>query len=312
MDITISLLYFIIGVVLVIKGGDMFVDAASWIAKAAKIPTFIVGATIVSVATTLPEITVSLIAALDGNADIAIGNAVGSVTANTSLIMALALIFMKVVIKRKEYIVQCTILILSAALLVFGSTSGSLATWASISLIALFIIFMIYNVYSASKSKEETETIVVTKKDTISNITIFVIGITAIVIGSQFLISGATDIANYLGIPERIIAVTLVAIGTSLPELVTTITAIRKKQTNLSIGNIVGANIIDLSLILPLCSWLSGTNLPVSELSRTIDLPACLFVLCLGFIPILIREKSTKVQGFVLIAAYASYLFITI
>ncbi len=311
MDMLVSVLFFIVGVILVIKGGDWFVDAASWIAKAAKIPPFIVGATIVSVATTLPEITVSLMAALDGNIEMAIGNAVGSVTANTSLIMAIALIFMKVVIRRREYIVQCSILIATAAILVIGSSSGYLASWANNVLLLLFVLFMAFNVYSASQSKETVEKIVITKKTTTTNILLFLTGIVAIVVGSQFLITGAADIATYLGIPDRIIAVTLVAIGTSLPELVTTLTAIRKKQTSLSIGNIVGANIIDLSLILPFCSMIANQELPVSELSRTVDLPACLFVLCLGFIPIILFRKSSKVQGFILIVVYAGYLVIT-
>jgi cation:H+ antiporter len=303
---------FAVGIALVIKGGDWFVDAASWIAKAAGIPPFLIGATIVSIATTMPEMIVSLMAAGQGKIDMAIGNAVGSVTANTGLIMALSLLFLPVIIKRRQYINQCAILIGCATLLILGSLHGSLTTWASIMLLVLFAIFMVLNVRNAKSDMKVTEKMVVTKKDTTKNIILFVLGAAAIVAGSQLLINGGSDIAEFFNVPERIIAVTMVAIGTSLPELVTTITAIRKKETNLSVGNIIGANIIDLSLILPLCSVVSGKNIPVPSQSLMIDMPVCLGVLIIALVPLLVREKGSKIQGGILLASYAAYLAFTL
>ena len=233
MNMFLAALLFLLGIVLVIKGGDWFVDASSFIARAANIPSFIVGATIVSFATTMPELLVSVMASLEGKNDMAVGNAVGSVTANTGLIMGLAIVFMTIVTPRVSYLKQCIILVVAGVILYIGSLSGTLAPWAGTVLIIVFIIFMVINVLSAKSQKNADEKLIVTKNDIIKNIVLFVVGAAGIVLGSNFLIDGGSAIATALGVPERVIAVTMVAIGTSLPELVTTITAIRKKESSL-------------------------------------------------------------------------------
>lgn len=312
MNIGLAVVLFMIGIVLVMKGGDIFVDAASWIAKAAGIPSFIIGATIVSIATTMPELIVSVIAAVEGKNDMAIGNAVGSVIANTGLILAISLIFMSIAIVRKEYLLQCVILAGCAAILWVGSLNGTLAPWASAVLFVIFVGFMVLNVLRAKKQVSETEKTKVTKKEVIKNIVMFILGAAGIVVGSRFLVNGGSEIATFFRVPERIIAVTLVAIGTSLPELVTTISAIRKKESSLSIGNIIGANIIDLSMILPICSAVSGGTLPIEGKSLSVDLPACLIIIGIALIPLLLRQKSSKLQGLAVLASYAVYLVITL
>jgi len=307
-----SIIIFIVGIALIIKGGDIFVDAASWIARAAGIPPFIVGATIVSIATTMPEMIVSFIAAGEGKIDMAIGNAVGSVTANTGLLMAIALLFMPVVFRRRAHLLQSLMLIAAAAVIVVGSLTGSLSIWASVILVAIFAAFMFTNVRNAKLQNEAEEKISFERKELVKNIILFVVGAAALVVGSRLLVKGGSEIAAYLGIPERIVAVTLVAVGTSLPELVTTITAIRKKQAQLSVGNIIGANIIDLSLILPICSLISGQKLPVSRMSIRLDLPVCLLVTLIAIVPMLIRQKGSRVQGALLLAVYAAYIVLTV
>ncbi len=311
-----AILSLVAGIILVAKGGDYFVDAASWMAKAAGIPTFIVGATIVSIATTLPEIIVSVMAAIEDKNEMAIGNAVGSVTANTAMIMAIAFIFMKITITLKDYLLQCIMLIASGIVLLLGCLNGALSTWAAIILITIFIIHMIVNVRLAKKhnaaSKEKEAEVAKDKKTVIIYIVKFFGGAAGIVIGSRFLVDGGSDFARLLEVPERIIAVTVVAIGTSIPELVTTLTAVKKKEYGLSVGNIVGANIIDLSLILPLCSLVSGDNLPVSVQGAQIDIPVCLGVTVLAIVPLLIRRKASKVQGCLMLAAYVTYLIFTL
>ena len=157
MNTVVAIIMFVIGIILVIKGGDWFVDAASFIARAANIPSFIVGATIVSFATTLPEMIVSVMASLGGKNDMAVGNAVGSVTANTALIMALAMIFLKIVAPRKDYLKQCILLIIAAAVLWVGCLSGTMASWASIVLVVVFISFMVVNVITAKSQPAVTE-----------------------------------------------------------------------------------------------------------------------------------------------------------
>lgn len=312
MNIFLAVFLFVLGIALVIKGGDFFVDAASFIARAANIPSFIVGATIVSFATTLPEMIVSLMASLEGKNDMAVGNAVGSVTANTALIMALAMIFMTIVAKRSEYLKQCLLLIIAGGILWIGCLSGKLADWAGIVLIIVFVLFMITNVITAKMHPGTDEKLEFTKKDLFKNLAFFVLGAAGIVLGSNFLIDGGSEIATSLGVPERVIAVTMVAIGTSLPELVTTITAIRKKESSLSIGNIIGANIIDLSLILPVCTFASKGTFAVSEQCLSLDLPVCLLVSLLAVLPIAIKEKAFKWQGVLLLIVYAGYLVLTV
>lgn len=312
MNMLISIILFVVGIILVVKGGDWFVDAASFIARAANIPSFIVGATIVSFATTLPEMIVSVMASLSGKNDMAVGNAIGSVTANTAMIMALAIVFMNIVTPRKTYLKQCLLLVIASAVLWVGCLSGTVAPWASIVLIIVFVVFMVTNVMVAKGEPNTDEKLTVTKNDIIKNIALFVVGAAGIVLGSQCLINGGSAIATALGVPERVIAVTMVAIGTSLPELVTTITAIRKKESSLSVGNIIGANIIDLSLILPVCTFVSSGKFAVSKQCLQIDFPACLLVCVVGVLPMIIKEKAYKMQGILLLAIYVAYLFVTI
>ncbi|MEG1559559.1 MAG: calcium/sodium antiporter [Clostridia bacterium] len=310
--IWIHFLLFAIGVLLVVKGGDFFVDAASFIAKSSGIPQFIIGATIVSVATTLPEMIVSIIAAAEGKIDMAVGNAIGSVTANTGIILAIAMIFLIIIIRREDYIVQCLLLISSAIVLILGSIGGFLATWSCIVLALFFILFVIINVKKAKSEIAVAEKSKYTGKEFWINILKFVLGAIGIVGGSQLLVSNGSEIAVFFGIPERVIAVTMVAIGTSLPELVTTITAITKKRASLSIGNIIGANLIDLSLILPICALVSGKALPIPHQTMTIDLPVCLGLITLAIVPLLIKKKSSRIIGFLMFAVYCAYIVIVI
>lgn len=314
MSTFLCILLFVVGIVLVIKGGDVFVDAASWIAKALNIPTFIIGATIVSLATTMPEMIVSAFAAAEGKTDMAIGNAVGSVIANIGLIMAIAMVAMNIVCSRKKYLIPMVLLMAASGILYVSSLSGSLSVLGSVVLGLIFIGFMSYNVFSAkSDAKESAE-----KKEPIDkkklgiNVVLFLVGAAAIVVGSRLMVDNGSKIAEILGVPERIVAVTLIAVGTSLPELVTTITAIVKKESALSIGNIIGANIIDLSLILPICSIVSGQRLPVAHQSIVMDLPVCFGLSVIAVLPIIFREKAAKLQGVLLLVCYAAYLGVSI
>lgn len=309
MDMFLCLMLFAVGIALVVKGGDAFVDAAGWIARAMDIPTFIIGATIVSLATTMPEMIVSVMAAAGGKVDMAIGNAVGSVIANTGLIMAVAMVAMSIPCSRKKYLPQCLLLIAASAALLVGCRDGRLSILWSFALIAIFLLFMGENLRRAkSEMKSAQERQSCDKGELARNILKFVVAAAAIVLGSRFMVDNGSRIAVLLGVPERLVALTLVAIGTSLPELVTTVTAIVKKESALSIGNIIGANIIDLSLILPISSLAAGEPLPVSAQSLKMDLPACLLISLMAMLPLMLRERASKLQGAVLMAAYGLYL----
>lgn len=316
MDFVLPILLFAIGVVLVVKGGDIFVDAASWIAEKSGIPKIIIGATIVSIATTLPELLVSVMAAVDGKVDMSIGNAVGSVTANIGLIMALALICMPGIIRRSDYLFKSILMIAAAALITVCGIAGAVSVPISAMLLIVFFVFMWENLRAVKKTfdnkqTENEEEIENSKRAIITNILKFVIGAAGIVIGSQLLVDNGSILARIIGVPERVIGVTLIAVGTSLPELITTITAIVKKQSSLSIGNILGANIIDLTLIMPLSSLISGKALPVSTTFALVDLPICLIVGLIALVPSMIRSKFSRWQGVFLMIVYAAYIVVT-
>ena len=339
---------FVIGLILIIKGGDWFVDSASWIAEVAGVPKFVIGATIVSVATTLPEMIVSITATAKGNVDMAAGNAIGSVTANSAMILGLFIVCMPFAVKRKEFAPKALMMLGASVALVLGCIftqketlmfEGESNLYYRLTLIGIivlaliFIAFFIENFISLKRENTQIEPspdniglqpedgIVATKekatsKDWAKNIAFFIAGAAGIVIGAQLLVNYGTEIATSLGIPQRIISVLAIAIGTSLPELVTTITAIRKKAGSLSVGNILGANIIDLTLILPICSAVSmgkGSGmLAVSAASVEIDMMVCLAAIAIAVIPTVFTKKFHRAQGIVMLAGYIGYVLYTV
>lgn len=354
MEYFICILLLAIGIVLVVKGGDWFVDAASWIAEASGIPTFIIGATIVSLATTLPEVLVSCISAAEGSAGMAIGNAVGSVNCNIALIMGISLIFIPASFKRKDYVAKIAMLLVAIAMLWgFSASDNELNIWQAVLIMLIFVVFMVENVVSAklqskkasleanidSPSSVQTQDceekkhgildtylsakdakmvhfkksgMVASRGTVVKNILLFVIGAGAIVGGAQLMCTYGEKLAHLFGISDAIIGVTILAVGTSLPELVTTITAISKKKADLSVGNIIGANIIDIALILPLCSFITngkyGISLPTNAQALTLDMPFCLAVAGFALIPALVMGKFKRWQGAVMLAGYVTYI----
>lgn len=306
---------FLAGIILIVKGGDWFVDAASWIAEVSGIPKLIVGATIVSLATTLPELLVSVMAATQGKVDMAVGNAVGSVTANLGLIMAVSIICMPVKIYRGDYLLKSVLMLAASAVLVWGCRGG-VGLALSLPLLGIFAVFTYENIRGANRSmrcggdlgplREHPR-----KRAVFFQCIKFSLGAAAVVLGADLLVDSASALARLAGVSERIIGVTIVAVGTSLPELVTTVTAIVKKQSALSVGNILGANILDLTMILPLSALISGQTLPVSAASARIDLPACLLVGAIAVIPAMLTARFRRWQGLALLAVYGGYVFLT-
>lgn len=306
------ILLFVVGLVLIIKGGDWFVDSAVFIANLTGIPKFIIGATIVSVATTLPELTVSVTGVIDGELDLAVGNAVGSVTANIGLIMGISLVCMPAVIKRSQFWLKGTLMSAAALLLWVLCKDGALRMLPSFALFVLLAVYVWDNIRDAKNDVGSDEREVVDKKDLPKQTVMFIIGIAAIVGGSKLLIEYGSEIALLLGVPSAIIGVTMVAIGTSLPELITTLTAIRKKESSMSIGNIVGANIIDLAMILPICSVVSDGKLTIAEQSYALDMPMCFAMTLIAVLPPLIKGKLYRWQGILMLALYAVYVVILV
>ena len=300
---------FFIGLILICKGGDWFVDAASKLSETLGIPKYVIGATIVSFATTMPEIIVSVAAALDGHSAMAIGNAVGSVSANTGIILALSLFFLPVAIKREEYLFKNSLYIGTLLLLLISFKDRIFDRADCLLLLLAGILFLVENVKNAVCKKEVSNSKWKEKQSSIwETFFWFCIGAVCIVAGSELLVHSACKIAEILHISEAIISVTIVAMGTSLPELVTTVTAILKKESSLSVGNIIGANMIDSAFILPICTLLSREKLPVSLQMAQIDMPLCIIISVLALFPMLIRQKIKRRDGILVFTIYAGYL----
>lgn len=312
MSVWMTVLLFLLGLLLIIKGGDWFLDGAVWMAEATGVPRFIIGATIVSLVTTLPELTVSVTGVLQGEVDLAVGNAVGSVTANLGLILGLSVVCIPSVVSKKQFNGKALLMATSAVLLTLLCRGGGLALLPSMLLFVLFALYLGNNVLDARRSvrenREQPERRTVSHRQMFMKLLAFVVGITAIIIGSRLLIDYGSQLALLLGVPSSVIGVTMVAIGTSLPELVTTITAIVKKEASMSVGNIIGANVIDLTLILPVCSAVSGGHLTIGSQTTALDLPFCLGLCLLAVVPPLVKGKFYRWQGVAMLAIYAAYV----
>lgn len=313
MDLVLMIAIFIAGLILIVKGGGYFVDAASWIAGVSGIPKVIVGATIVSVATTMPEMIVSVMAAGQGKADMSVGNAVGSVTANLGLIMAIAILCMPGPIRRRDYFVKSILMLAAAAIIAAAGRRGAVERGLSLLLLAVFGAFLVENVRSAAAAggRGRTSRAAPEKRAVLINGVKFVMGAVGVVLGADLLVDSGSALARLAGVSERMIGVTIVAVGTSLPELVTTVAAVVKKQSALSVGNILGANIIDLTLILPLSGLLAGQAMPISAAAGRLDLPACLLVGAAAVLPPMFTRKFQRWQGAALLSLYAGYLYLT-
>lgn len=321
--------WFALGVALIVKGGDWFVDGAVWVAEVTGIPPFIIGATIISVATTLPEILVSTIAAVEGHSilvsgvgdcvaasqekvGMAIGNGIGSVICNTAMILAISVIFLPVAAERKHFTPKFLLLLAALVTLFLFSLSGSFSILGALVLVLIFALYIAENVRSAKGTvpKDVEEHPATDKKAVVLNLLRVVVGAAGIVIGSQLLVNSGSEIAASWGVSQAIIGVTLVAVGTSLPELVTAITAVVKKQASLSVGNVIGANVIDTTLILAVCSFVYGGKLPVSAQNIYLDFPVAILVSLIAALPAIIQKKFSRWQGILMLLIYIAYLVI--
>lgn len=332
MATALTYVFFIIGLILIIKGGDIFVDSATKVANMLGVPKFIIGATIVSIATTLPEIIVSIQATLSKNVDMAVGNAIGSVTANTALILGLFITFMPFEIKRKDISFKGIAMIFAVIFIIIGcivtqkkelSFKGEVGEYYFLSALGVTLLFTVFAIFIfenikciKNETKNDESKVSYCTKEKVSCIILFILGAVGIVFGARLLVKYATQIAISLNISQRVISVIAVAIGTSLPELVTALTALKKKSGSLSAGNILGANIIDLTLILPICSLISITKgsgeLAVSLSCVNFDCIMCLGVILIAVLPTIISQKFQRWQGILLLIIYGIYIYLVV
>ena len=313
MELFLTIVLFFIGLILIVRGGDWFLDGAVWIAEATGVPRFVIGATVVSLATTLPELTVSVTGVLQGEIDLAVGNAVGSVTANIGLILGISALCLPSAVSHGQFDLKAILMTLGAAGLLALCRDGSLTFLPSLLLFAIFLVFMGSTLRDARNSRQadrrtRPDRRTVSYRQMRSKLIFFALGIGGIVLGSTLLIRYGSRLALLLGIPASVVGVTMVAIGTSLPELVTTITALVKRESSMSVGNIIGANIIDLTMILPVCSAVSMGQLSIGRQTIVLDLPVCLLFCCLASVPPLVKGKFYRWQGIALLVLYVVYM----
>ncbi len=327
MALYISIPLFIVSLILVIKGGDIFVDSATKIATKTKIPSIIIGATIVSIATTLPELIVSVLASSQGSFDLAIGNAIGSIICNTSLVCAISLAFAPIILSKKSSPIKSYLLLFAILLtgilsigIENGEVAGSINIFEGALLLILFVVFMATNLSEAKNELKELkelkskvtnqapeETIINDKMSKL--ILLFILGAGMVAAGAFGLVESAKAIATTMHISEAVIGLTIVAIGTSLPELVTTITSLRKKNNSLGYGNIIGANILNITLIMGTSACISGTNgLPINFWTLIVSIPVALIANIIFLIPMITKQRTYRWQGVSLLCLYALYI----
>ena len=316
----------IFGFLLLIKGGDWFVDAATGIAKRFKLPELLIGATVVSIGTTLPEVMTSAIGAASGSSAVAYGNAIGSIICNTSLIAALTIAIKPAKANKKSLIFPVCFFFGVAAFYAFNAYYfGKFQLWSGIVLLISFVVYMVINVINMKKNPAEEEEKAEEKLDEpalpekssklglVKDIVMLVVSAAIIAVGADILVENATDIAHALDIPETIISLTIVALGTSLPELVTAVTALTKGHGALSLGNIIGANIFNLVLVSGAAITISPFAVPSNptfmgeKASYVFDIPLVFIVMAIMTIPTILKGKLSRWQGIALLAIYAAY-----
>ena len=316
----VPVLLFALGLILLIKGGDWFVDGATGIAHRFHIPELLIGATVVSIGTTLPEVMVSASSALGGHGEIAYGNAIGSIICNTSLIAAITVAVRPPKVEGKSLTIP--VLFFFGAAAIYAGVAyfmGEFTRPVGLLLLAIFAAYMVYNVLRVKHlpAEEATEAADASEQKAnsfVADIVKLVLGAAAIAWGADLLVDNGTLIAQALGVPESVIALTFVALGTSLPELVTAVTSLVTEHGALSLGNIIGANLFNLALVSGVSVVLAPFAVPSSKLiggmnaSLVLDIPLMLFVMAFLTIPGIVRGKLQRWQGVTLLCIYAAYV----
>ncbi len=311
-----AIVFFIVGLVLLIKGGDWFVDGAVGIARRYRIPEILIGATVVSIGTTIPEVMVSSIAAFNGQSQTAYGNAIGSIVCNTSLICAITMAFSPTDVDTKTLKLPVAFFVCATVIYTFCAYYfGAFFRVTGIILLAMFAIYMFLSVKKAlsTTSSDTEETTDEDEKPLYKDIILLVGGAVLIALGANELVDNGKVIAAGLGVPESVIALTFIALGTSLPELVTAITSLIKKHSSLSLGNIIGANLFNLVLVSGTAITIRPFSIPAEKhisgmnASLVVDIPLLFLVSAILIVPTFIKGKVMRWQGVLLLCIYLSY-----
>lgn len=312
-----NILLILVGFILLIKGADWLVEGASQIAKKFHIPEIIIGLTIVSIGTSMPELFVSITSAIQGYSDMSLGNVIGSNVCNLLLILGLSATISPIIFKRETKFIEVPMcLIFTIIFLIICNIGNEVSRIDGIILITLFIAFIIYTIIMAKKGeqfdkteKKNNDQSKITKTKTILSIAYIILGIIALKFGGDFVVENAEAIAKSFNISEKIIGLTIVAIGTSLPELVTSVTAAIKKESDIAIGNIIGSNIFNMLLIIGVASSITPLTYNTSyNLQMSILIVS---TAVLGIFPYTDKkDEMTQSNGIGYLMLYALYMII--
>lgn len=310
----VPVLLFLLGFVLLIFGGDRFVDGATGLAHRFHMPELLIGATVVSIGTTLPEVMVSSQAALQGNSGISYGNAIGSIICNTALIQGLAIAVKPGLVNQKALRLPVIFFYLAAIFYSFTVyTAGEFARWQGFVFLAMFVVYMYLSYKSIANGEGEAEEVDYKESSLVMDLVQLIGGAAAIAVGANLLVNNGTLIAQALGVPDSVIGLTVVALGTSLPELITTIQSLLKGHSALGLGNVIGANIFNIVLVSGMAISISPFKVPSEKLfmgmnsSLVIDIPLMLAVMTVLSIPPLLTGKAKRWQGILLLASIVVY-----
>lgn len=313
---TLVIILFFVGFFLITKGADIFIDCTVKIGRKTGISELILGATIVSFATTLPELTVSVFASIDNYTTMSLGNAVGSIICNTGLILGLVVIISPFKVDKNMFSSKSIILLISVLTLMVLGANRSISRGDGLILIVLLIVFMYSNIKSVSgknrinspnnMQSNSCDNIKSSKHENLKVGVLFVLGLIMMVVGSKLLVDNGVKIANSIGVPQGIISLTVIALGTSLPELVSSLTAIKKKHHGISVGNILGANILNIVSVIGISSLIN--DLPILSQNMRIDFEFMTIILLILILPTIKSGKLYRVQGLLLLSSYIIYI----
>lgn len=297
---------FLISLAAVSKGADWLVDGAVALTKIWGISQILVGATLISLGTTLPEMVVSALAAAQGKGDVVTGTALGSIIFNTAVILGLAALIKPLRLNRETFLKTGTMV---GALMLFSllAVDGHISRFDSLLLVLALLVFMGTNIWDGlANSKQERNGDEHSTNDVLMHLARLALGAVLVVGGAHYLLESGVEIAQLFGVPEAFVALTLFAIGSSLPELITAITAALKGHTDLILGNVIGANILNIFFVV----GIAGLIRPFAAAPRTyrIDVPSGLAAMAILLIPGLFTKKISRLQGLLTIIAYAGYL----
>ena len=313
---TLVIILFFVGFFLITKGADIFIDCTVKIGRKTGISELILGATIVSFATTLPELTVSVFASIDNYTTMSLGNAVGSIICNTGLILGLVVIISPFKVDKNMFSSKSIILLISVLTLMVLGANGSISRGDGFILIVLLIVFMYSNIKSVSgknrinspnnMQSNSCDNIKSSKHENLKVGVLFVLGLIMMVVGSKLLVDNGVKIANSIGVPQGIISLTVIALGTSLPELVSSLTAIKKKHHGISVGNILGANILNIVSVIGISSLIN--DLPILSQNMRIDFEFMTIILLILILPTIKNNKLYRLQGLIMLIIYFIYI----